>query len=70
MQSTIKIIVNGESRTVDSQLTLRDLVEQLGLGSAAVAAEVNKQVIPRRDHDSTAIASGDRIELVTLVGGG
>lgn len=66
----MQITVNGEAKTVDEGLTLRSLIEQLGLGKAAVAAEVNKSLVPRRNHESTSLSDGDTIELVTLVGGG
>ncbi|MEO1717775.1 MAG: sulfur carrier protein ThiS [Planctomycetota bacterium] len=66
----MQITVNGEAKTVDEGLSLRSLIEQLGLGQAAVAAEVNKGLVPRRDHENTTLAKGDTIELVTLVGGG
>lgn len=70
MQPTIQISVNGEPKSLESPTTLRALIEQLGLGQAAVAAEVNKTLVPRRDHDATTLADGDTVELVTLVGGG
>ncbi|MEL7485474.1 MAG: sulfur carrier protein ThiS [Planctomycetota bacterium] len=66
----MQITVNGEAKMVDEGMTLRSLIEQLGLGQAAVAAEVNKNLVPRRDHESTSLSNGDTIELVTLVGGG
>ena len=66
----MQIHVNGEPRTLDTPATLRELIENLGLGQAAVAAEVNKTLVPRRDHESTTLADGDTVELVTLVGGG
>ncbi|MEL6795345.1 MAG: sulfur carrier protein ThiS [Planctomycetota bacterium] len=66
----MQITVNGGAKTVDEGLSLRSLIEQLGLGQAAVAAEVNKVLVPRRDHETTTLAKGDTIELVTLVGGG
>lgn len=66
----MQIHVNGEPRTLDAPTTLRELIESLGLGQAAVAAEVNKALVPRRDHESTTLAEGDTVELVTLVGGG
>jgi len=37
---------------------------------AACAVEVNRRVIPRRDHATATLVDGDRIEIVTLVGGG
>jgi thiamine biosynthesis protein ThiS len=42
----------------------------LGLERAAVAVEVNRQVVPRREHEQAELADGDTVEVVTLVGGG
>jgi len=36
----------------------------------AFAVEVNRRVVPRRDHAATLLQDGDSIEIVTLVGGG
>jgi sulfur carrier protein len=35
-----------------------------------VAVELNLEVVPRAQHSSTALREGDRLEVVTLVGGG
>jgi len=67
---TIHITVNGETRTVAPNATVRDLVQQLGLADAAVAVEVNRDVVPRRLHGETELSDGDVLEVVTLVGGG
>jgi sulfur carrier protein len=66
----MKIEVNGESKEVPQGTTVRSLIELLGLGKAICAAEVNKQVIRRGEQTSRTLVNGDRIELVTLVGGG
>lgn len=66
----IGIVVNGEPRGVPDRSTLRMLVESLGLGDRPCAAEVNRRLVPRREHDATMLRDGDRIEIVTLVGGG
>ncbi|MFN0131832.1 MAG: sulfur carrier protein ThiS [Phycisphaerales bacterium] len=66
----MKVIVNGESRELPHGTTVADLVRQAGLGTAACAAEVNGTLVPRRAHDDAHLADGDRVELVTLVGGG
>ena len=65
----MKLIVNGEEKQVDVQ-TVRELLVELGLGSQPVAVEVNRQVVPKRQHEEKQLADGDVIELVTLVGGG
>lgn len=64
------VTVNGENREIPATLTVADLVRQLGLDKAACAVELNKRVIPKARHAEQPLADGDRIELVTLVGGG
>ena len=65
-----KIIVNDEPRDIPDGQTVADLVERLNLAAQPVAVEVNQQVVPRRQHQDTQLQHGDRIEIVTLVGGG
>jgi thiamine biosynthesis protein ThiS len=66
----MKIIVNGEEREVPESTTVASLIRELGILKAACAAEVNRSLVPKRDHERTELREGDRIELVTLVGGG
>ncbi len=63
--------LNGKDQHFDTdQMTVAALVEHLGLSRQPVAVELNKQLIPKRDHDTTSLADGDTVEVVTLVGGG
>ena len=64
-----KLTLNGQTRDTDAR-TVRELIEQLGYGQQAVAVEVNRQLVPRKQHEQTELNDGDEIELVTLVGGG
>ena len=64
------VTVNGETRDVPAGLTVRGLVETLGFTDGPVAVERNREVVPRADHASTAIAEGDVLEVVHFVGGG
>lgn len=65
----LEITLNGETKSIDRQ-TLADLLTHLGIDRAKVAVEVNGQVVPRIRHGEHAMAAGDRVEVVTLVGGG
>lgn len=67
---TMKITVNGEPRELPSDATVRDLIVHLGLAKAACAVEVNRQLVPRKAHETTVLKEGDNVEVVTLVGGG
>jgi sulfur carrier protein len=70
MSGSIDIVVNGESRTVPHGMTVAALIGELGLGDRRVAVERNREVVPRAQHTTTVLAAGDRLELVTFVGGG
>lgn len=61
--------VNGETQKTDAA-TVADLLKQLGLAGQAVAVEVNQAVVPKKQHGEATLNDGDRVELVTLVGGG
>ncbi len=67
---TIQVIVNGEPREIAAGSTVADLVTALALGDRRVAVERNHEVVPRASHAHTALAAGDRLEVVTFVGGG
>lgn len=66
----VGITVNGERRAVAAGASALDVVTELGFAGRPVAVEVNEQVVPRRELAARTLAAGDRIEIVTLVGGG
>jgi sulfur carrier protein len=65
-----EILVNGATHPLGAISTVADLVAELGWSGRACAVELNRRVVPRREHERTPIAAGDRLEIVTLVGGG
>lgn len=66
----MNITVNDEKRTIDSPCTVAELVRSCGLAEKPCAVEVNRALVPKSAHPETALADGDTIEIVTLVGGG
>jgi len=66
----MKLMINGSEREVPDGLTVRALVEHLGLGDGPVAVEQNREIVPRAEHVARALADGDTIEIVHFVGGG
>jgi len=64
------VTVNGEKRTLRDGQTLGELVRDLGLEKNPIAIELNHEVVPRNRHGETKLSEGDRLEIVTLVGGG
>lgn len=66
----IEIVVNSNPRTVPYGTTVARLIADLGFGDQRVAVERNREVVPRAQHATTQLAAGDRLEVVTFVGGG
>ncbi|MFG2677900.1 sulfur carrier protein ThiS [Streptomyces sp. NPDC048392] len=66
----MKISVNGEPREVAPGTALDALVGTLTPAPSAVAAALNETVVPRAQWPATALADGDRVEVLTAVQGG
>ncbi len=65
------VLVNGETMVVPRPLTVAGLLVHLQVkGTGSVAVERNKQIVPKDRHGDTPVEAGDRVEVVTLVGGG
>ena len=64
------ITVNGQSMQFDEGIELILLMEQLGYANKPCAVEVNQILVPHHKREFHVLASGDTIEIVTLVGGG
>lgn len=66
----MQISVNGEIRIFDGVADVAALVAELGLDPRKVAVERNLEIVPRSTYAATPLADGDRIEIVTFIGGG
>ena len=66
----MQIQINGETREVPEGLSVSGLLLHLGMNPARVAIERNLGVLPRAAWEPTAVAAGDRFEIVQFVGGG
>jgi sulfur carrier protein len=66
-------VLNGQTREfarLASPAHLQDLIADLELKGDRVAVELNGNIVPRAEWTSTALADGDRLEIVHFVGGG
>jgi sulfur carrier protein len=66
----MNVAINGEGRRLDPDTTVAELLRSLDLEGKPVAVERNGVTLPKARHASTRLAEGDRIEIVTFVGGG
>ncbi|MCK8787191.1 sulfur carrier protein ThiS [Roseomonas sp. NAR14] len=70
MTTSIAIELNGEPRELAGPATVADLLAAIGLDARKVAVERNLEIVPRSTYAETALASGDRLEIVHFIGGG
>ena len=66
----VRIMLNGREREVGDRTLLSDLLTTLGIPPDGWAAEVNGRLVPRSEVGRVFLCAGDRVEVVTLVGGG
>ncbi len=64
------IIINGKREIIDPGVTVAQLLARRNLQPIRVAVELNEDLIPRGELGDTIVREGDRLEIVTLVGGG
>jgi sulfur carrier protein len=70
MTEKIILHVNGEPQTCLPKTCLPQFLEQLNLNPRLVAVEYNGEILHRQFWEHTEIKPGDRLEIVTIVGGG
>lgn len=66
----MNITLNGQTRALKGPQTIADLISELGYENKRIAIERNGDIVPRSQHAATALADGDRLEIVVAVGGG
>ncbi len=66
----VTIILNGETKEIDSEVTLDRLLDLFSLPRQRIAIELNKQVIRRQDWPEMQVKDADKIEVIHFVGGG
>ena len=66
----IQLQVNGEPRSCSEQSPLPEVLQQLGFNPRLVAVEYNGEILHRQFWSQTQVQAGDRLEVVTIVGGG
>lgn len=66
----MRLFVNGEERVFEAPLTVAGLVAALGLDGRKLGIERNLEIVPKSTYGDVALAEGDRLEIVTFIGGG
>jgi sulfur carrier protein len=69
-RAMIQVTINGETQEVAPGTTVAALLVRLRMQPRLVAVERNRNLVPRAEHAACTLETGDRLEIVTLVGGG
>ena len=64
------LIVNGENQKLEEPVTLGQLLEEMGIVRERVAVMVNGRVISKTGRVDVQLQDGDRVEILTFMGGG
>ncbi len=68
--NSMQIQLNGEPYELPAGQTVADLLARLDLTGRRLAVELNRDIVPRSAHASTALSAGDQVEVVHAIGGG
>ncbi len=66
----MQITLNGKHRSIDDGATVADMLQDLQIEPIRVAVEINEDIVSRKTFTETRLREGDRVEIVTFVGGG
>lgn len=66
----VTLQVNGDVQSCSEGTTLPQLLTQLNMDPRLVAVEYNGEILHRQFWQTTVIKPDDRLEVVTIVGGG
>lgn len=66
----MRITVNGESRMMDRETSIADVLNQMGYAQTSVAVALNGDFVPRSVYGNTQIRDGDTLEIVAPMQGG
>lgn len=66
----MRIQLNGEPYELPVGESVAALLGRLELAGRRVAVELNQDIVPRSQHETTALNEGDQVEVVHAIGGG
>jgi len=69
-KNKIKIMVNGKQTIINSNFSLKNLVDKLELPLNKIAIEYNKVIIDKKKLKKILLTKNDKVEIVHFIGGG
>lgn len=66
----IRVTINDEEKTFNENITIEEMLKELGLNDKIIVVVRNEDIICQEDYSKIILEDGDKIELVRIVGGG
>ncbi|MCK4908526.1 MAG: sulfur carrier protein ThiS [Planctomycetes bacterium] len=66
----MEVILNGEKKEIAENISVKKLLAALGIKTEQVAVELNLTIVPKTEYENKIIKAGDKIEIISFVGGG
>lgn len=63
------IVINGQEIEADGK-TIAEYLDNSRYDMKRIAIEMNGEILPKSQYNSVIMKSGDKIEIVSFVGGG
>jgi thiamine biosynthesis protein ThiS len=70
MDQYVQIQVNGKPRRAHLGETVAQLLHELAIRIDRVVVELNGEVLERPDVEQRPVREGDRVEIISFIGGG
>lgn len=70
MKKTKTFFLNGEEYITDQNINLLDVINYFNYNQSLLVLEYNKFICPKKNWSNIFLKNKDRIEIVTIVGGG
>lgn len=70
MNQSHTFFLNGQKYTTASKVTLSNLLDYFGYNQSLLVVEYNQFICQKTEWEKTVIQNNDKIEIVTIVGGG
>jgi thiamine biosynthesis protein ThiS len=67
---TVKIVLNGKEREIQTGATVQDLLTKWRMRPELVTVELNETILQKLDYETTKIKAGDHVEFIFYMGGG
>ena len=70
MVKRYKFFINGQGYLIDTTVTITQVLEYFNYGKTFLVLEKNGSICLKENWDSTSVNSMDKIEIITIMGGG